>query len=245
LSSEASRSRLKRERRTATTTSRLVLELEAGARTAHIVATSVADGDLAISAPRADLDARRRSAVDLPWTWMRQVHGATVVRVDEPGEGAGADADAAVTDVAGAALAVQVADCAPVALIGADGVVGIAHVGWRGLVAGVLTATLDAMGSREVRGVVGPCIHAECYEFGKDELVRVAAVAGPQVRSHTRDGSPALDLRAGIAHVLEARDVALVESPWDDCTACAPGYWSHRARGDKARQAMVVWMTER
>ena len=54
-------------------------------------------------------------------------------------------------------------------------------------------------------GVVGPCIHAECYEFGVDDLDRVAAVAGPQVRSRTSDGSPALDLRAGIAHVLRSR----------------------------------------
>ena len=220
------------------------LTVQAGSRTAYVVATSVADGDLAISLPRADLDARRRAVVDVPWTSMHQVHGATVITVTRPGEGAGIDADAAVTAVPSAALAVQVADCAPVALIGSNGVVGIAHVGWRGLVAGTLNATLDAMGSSDVRGVVGPCIHAECYEFGDDDIERVAAVAGVQVRSLTRDGSPALDLRAGIAHVLRSRDVAVLESPWDDCTACTPGYWSHRARGDKERQAMVVWMTE-
>jgi YfiH family protein len=209
-----------------------------------MVATSIADGDLAITSPPADLDARRHAVVDLPWTWMQQVHGATVVRVAEPGGGAGLEADAAVTAASGAVLAVQVADCAPVALVGSNGVVGIAHVGWRGLVAGTLTATLDAMGSSEVSGVVGPCIHAECYEFGVDDLDRVAAVAGPQARSRTSDGSPALDLRAGIAHVLRSRDVTVVDSPWDDCTACTSGYWSHRARGDKGRQAMVVWMTE-
>jgi YfiH family protein len=220
------------------------LTVQAGSRTAYVVATSVADGDLAISLPRADLDARRHAVVDVPWTSMHQVHGATVITVTRPGEGAGIDADAAVTAVPGAALAVQVADCAPVALIGSNGVVGIAHVGWRGLVAGTLNATLDTMGSSDVRGVVGPCIHAECYEFGDDDIKRVAAVAGAQVRSLTRDGSPALDLRAGIAHVLRSRDVAVLESPWDDCTACTPGYWSHRARGDKERQAMVVWMTE-
>ena len=74
-----------RKRRTATRKSRLVLERKAGARTAHIVATSVEDGDLAITSPPADLDARRHAVVDLPWTWMQQVHGATVVRVAEPG----------------------------------------------------------------------------------------------------------------------------------------------------------------
>ena len=220
-----------------------VLHLEAGSRTAHVVATSVADGDFAVTAPRVELDVRRRAVVDLPWTWMHQVHGAAVVRVAEPGEGAGRDADAAVTAIPNAALAVQVADCAPVALVGSNGVVGIAHVGWRGLVAGVLTATLDAMGDADVDAVIGPCIHPECYEFGTEELARVAAVAGPDVRAHTTDGGPALDLRAGIAHVLGSRGVVLVPSPWDDdCTSCTAGYWSHRARGDKGRQAMVVWM---
>ena len=55
---------------------------------------------------------------------MHQVHGATVVRVAEPGGGAGLEADAAVTAASGAVLAVQVADCAPVALVGSNGVVG-------------------------------------------------------------------------------------------------------------------------
>ena len=171
---------------------------------------------------------------------MQQVHGATVVRVAEPGGGAGLCGEAAFRGVSRPIPSRP----APVALVGSNGVVGIAHVGWRGLVAGTLTATLDAMGSSEVSGVLGPCIHAECYEFGVDDLDRVAAVAGPQVRSRTSDGSPALDLRAGIAHVLRSRDVRVVDSPWDDCTACTSGYWSHRARGDKRRQAMVVWMTE-
>ena len=131
-----------------------VLELKAGARTAYIVATSVAEGDLAISSSQPGLEARRRKVVDLPWTWMHQVHGATVVRVTQAGEGAGVDADAAVTATPAAVLAVQVADCAPVALVGSDGIVGIAHVGWRGLVAGTIRATVDAMGSRELRGAL-------------------------------------------------------------------------------------------
>jgi YfiH family protein len=222
-----------------------VLELKAGPRTAHIVATSAADGDLAIGSSQPGLEARRRTVVDLPWTWMHQVHGSTVVRVTEPGENAGVDADAAVTAIPAAALAVQVADCAPVALVGSDGVVGIAHVGWRGLVAGTIRATVDAMGSRELTGVVGPCIHAECYAFGAADLQVAAAAAGERVRSRTTDGRPALDLVAGVEDQLHSCGVELVQSPWDVCTAHTSGYWSHRARGDLERQAMVVWLTER
>ena len=62
----------------------------------------------------AEVEARRRAVVDRPWTWLRQVHGADVVEVRTPGDGAGTRADAAVTAEAGCVLAVLVADCAPV-----------------------------------------------------------------------------------------------------------------------------------
>ena len=107
--------------------------------------TSMADGDLAVSGDPATLETRRRAVVDLPWTWLHQEHGAAVVVVDRPGQHAGEHADAAVSAVPGAALAVQVADCAPVALVSSAGAVGIAHVGWRGLVAGVLPAAVSAL----------------------------------------------------------------------------------------------------
>ena len=225
-----------------------VLRLGAGGRTAHVLMTSTADGDLAVTGDPATLRARRRSLVDLPWTWLQQVHGATVVAVDRPGQHAGERADAAVSAVLDAALAVHVADCAPVAFAGSGGVVGVAHVGWRGLAAGVLPATASALrafdAAGELTAVVGPCIHHECYEFGEHELDLVAAAAGPDVRSRTADDHPALDLVAGIEHVLRSLDITCQQSPWDSCTACSLGYWSHRARGDRERQAMVVWMTE-
>src|SRR5438876_12396346 len=85
-----------------------------------------------------DVATRRRVVVDLRWTWLRQVHGDRVVTVSSPGAGAGSRADAAVTDQAGCALAVLTADCAPVALASPQGVLGVAHAGWRGLEAGVL-----------------------------------------------------------------------------------------------------------
>ncbi|RPI11443.1 MAG: laccase domain-containing protein, partial [Actinobacteria bacterium] len=218
-----------------------VLRLGAGGRIAHVVMTSMADGDLAVSGDPATLETRRRAVVDLPWTWLHQEHGAAVVVVDRPGQHAGERADAAVSALPGAALAVQVADCAPVALVSSAGAVGIAHVGWRGLVAGVLPAAASALmalgeGIGEVRAVIGPCIHCECYEFGESDLDRVAAVAGDSVRARTADGRAALDLVAGIEHVARSLGIGCERSPWDSCTSCSAGYWSHRARGDRARR---------
>jgi polyphenol oxidase len=226
----------------------LVLRLGAGGRTAHVLMTSMADGDLAVTGDPATVGTRRRSIVDLPWTWLDQVHGATVVAVDRPAQHAGERADAAVSAVPGAVLAVHVADCAPVALVGSGGVIGVAHVGWRGLAAGVLPATASALrafdGAGDLTAVIGPCIHHECYEFGEHELDLVAAAAGPDVRARTADDRAALDLVAGIEHVLRSLGISCASSPWQSCTGCSPGYWSHRARGDRERQAMVVWMTE-
>jgi YfiH family protein len=212
-----------------------------GVPRAQVRFTTVADGDLAVGS--VGVDTRRRAIVDLPWTWLRQVHGAGVVVVERPGDHAGTEADAAVTRVPGAALAVQVADCAPVALLAADAV-GAVHVGWRGLVAGVVPAAVDALRSLtdgEVRAVVGPTIGPECYEFGATDLDAVAAAVGPGVRARTADGRPALDLPAAVRSALAAAGVGEVARQ-GGCTACTAGWWSYRARGDRARQAVVAWL---
>lgn len=208
--------------------------------------TDRADGDFHIDGDPAALDARRRRMLDGPWTWLRQVHGAQVVVVDEPGQHAGAEADAVVTAHPDAVLAVHTADCVPVLLVGMDAdVVGAAHVGWRGLVAGVLDATADAMaglGARQVHAYVGPHIRARCYEFGASELDQVASVCGDRVRATTAWGTPALDLLAGIQDTLARRGRGVLSvSPHAGCTACEPDrYFSHRARGDTGRHAAII-----
>ena len=212
-------------------------------RTSHHRFTTRADGDLAIGSD--GVAARRAALVDLPWTWLRQVHGAEVVTVARPGDHAGAEADAAVTDVPGAVLAVQAADCAPVVLLG-DGVVGVAHAGWRGLVAGVLPAAVGAMraiGAGQVRALLGPCVHPGCYELGDPALGEVAAVLGRSVVSRTTGGAPALDVPAAVAASLGTVGVAL-DAGGATCTACTPDTaWSHRARAEAGRQAALAWLT--
>jgi YfiH family protein len=193
----------------------------------------------------ARLEARRRAVVDLPWSWLHQVHGREVVSVEGPGRASGAhDADAMVTATRGLALAVLTADCAPIAMASAEGVIGIAHTGWRGLLAGVIASTAQAMrrlGSGEITAVLGPCIRAGCYEFGPADLDVVAAALGDGVRSMTAWGTPALDLAAGVRSAAEAAGVT-IEGDLGACTACSDTWFSHRARGDQARQATVIWM---
>jgi len=196
-----------------------------------------------VDSVEAQVEARRRAVVDRPWSWLRQVHGAGVVVVDRPGAGAGEGADASVSASPGAALAILTADCAPVALASPEGVFGAVHAGWRGLRAGVVEAGVAAMrrlGASEVVAALGPCLHAECCAFSPADLDSVADRLGPSVRGRAGDGGTALDIPASVAAALARPGARLVASS-SHCTACTPGYFSHRAHGDLERQALVVW----
>lgn len=191
----------------------------------------------------AAVQRHRRAAVDLPWTVLEQVHGARVVVVERPGGATGETGDAAVTTVAGAALAVLTADCAPVALASTEGILGIAHAGWRGLRAGVIEATVQTMrrlGATRIEAVLGPCIQPCCYTFGAEDLDQMASRLGPAVRASDREGQPALNLPAGVRHVLHTSGATVVgESPV--CTRCSGHHWSWRSGAGSHRQATVVW----
>lgn len=221
----------------------------------HLAFTDASDGDLRVDGDPEVLAGRRRAVVDVPWTWLRQVHGAEVVVVERPGAACGVEADAAVTTVAGAALAVHTADCAGVLLwaarSGPDGpgaVVAAAHAGWRGLVDGVLqrtVATMRSLGASRISYRLGPCISPRAYEFGEDDLARLCDRYGPSVRARTASGRPALDLRAGVRAALTEASVDVAdEDPCGSrsvpCTAVDDGFFSWRARADRARQAAVV-----
>jgi YfiH family protein len=215
----------------------------AGGRTARVRFTTAADGDLAVIRPGAALDARRRALSPRPWSWLHQVHGADVVTVTEPGEWAGVDADAAVTGASDTLLAVHTADCAPIALVAAEGTVGAVHAGWRGLAAGIVERAAERMraaGASDLMAVVGPCIHAECYEFGADDLDRLAARYGDVVRGTTDAGAPAADMPAAVTAALRSAGIERIEIS-DVCT-CAETHFSHRVRGDAGRQALATWI---
>ena len=189
------------------------------------------------------VERRRRAVVDMPWTVLRQVHGARVVSVDQPGAATAEPADAALTGCPGAALAVLTADCAPIALASPEGVIGVAHAGWKGLRAGVVAATVQSMrrmGATRVEAVVGPCIHPCCYAFGEDELVEIESRLGRHLRSTDREGRPALDLPAGVRSALHASGATLVGEA-GMCTGCSDGLWSWRTGQSPRRQATVAW----
>jgi len=210
--------------------------------------TDRADGDLSVTAAT---DERRQAIAAGRWTWLHQVHSDRVVTVDGPGDHAGAVADASVTSSAGARLAIQVADCVPIALVGGC-VVGAAHAGWRGLASGVVESTWRAMAQLDrnpdassVTAIVGPSICASCYEFGEPELSQLCDQFGPEARGVTDDGRPSLNLHRAMA--AELGRLGIGATVWaNDCTSCHPDrFWSWRARKESGRQAMVVQIGDR
>jgi hypothetical protein len=212
---------------------------------ARIRWTGRGEGDLRPGS--GDAAARLAGLVDRPVAWLRQVHGSHVVIVRGPEPVQGKRGDALVTTSAKVGLAVVTADCAPIALASPEGVIGAVHAGWAGLVAGVVERAVDAMvelGATRVAAALGPCIHAECYEFGAAELEQVAVAVGTTVEAVegvARSGSTALDLPAAVGAAL-SRAGAELSHQESACTACcADRLFSHRARGEAERQAMIVW----
>lgn len=107
-------------------------------------------------------------------TSVHQVHSSDVLTVDAPLNGSRPKADAMVTATPGLALGILTADCQPVLFADAEaGVVGAAHAGWKGALAGVLETTLTAMedlGAQRaaISAVIGPSISQRAYEVGPE-----------------------------------------------------------------------------
>jgi len=173
--------------------------------------------------PDAVRENRRRAAdaLNLPpgaLVGLTQVHGIAVATVETPWpETARPEADAMVTNRPGVLLGIVTGDCAPVLFADAEaGVIGAAHAGWRGAVAGVIEATLDAMealGARRGRiaAAIGPCIGQASYEVGPDLRDAVLARGAADARFFAGGARPdrwLFDLPGYCAARLAAAGVA-------------------------------------
>lgn len=196
--------------------------------------------------PLAELDERRRALIDLPWTMLDEQHGVGVRHVRTQGEFDGASGDIAITEIDNAVLGCWVGDCAPVVLVGARRQFGVAHAGWRGLAAGVLDVAFAAFRENVVRALVGPSIHACCYEFGEDDLLDVAAgvhARAADVAATTRSGTRSLDVIAAVRAACDWHHVPL--EVLGGCTGCEYDGFSHRVRQDPQRHVVAVWRSSR
>ena len=183
---------------------------------------------------------RRAIAAVLPdasLATVHQVHSPTVVHVEQPWPQDGRPhADAMVTDRPGLLLGVLTADCAPVLL--ADevaGVVGAAHAGWRGAIAGVTDATIQAMERhgatrQRIAAAVGPCIAQASYEVDDAFRVRFEEEDGANRRFFVAGpaGKPHFDLPGYVLHRLNAAEVGRAEALNLDTYSDADRFYSYR-----------------
>ncbi len=172
---------------------------------------------------------------------LYQCHGADVA-VATTGPTTRPRADGIVTDTPGLTLLVRAADCVPVLLVApGEGVVGAAHCGRPGLVAGVVPATVGRMhelGATAIEGWIGPHVCGRCYEVPAEMRDDVADMV-PAARAETAWGTPSLDLGAGVRSQLGHLGVDVHDV--SRCTRESTDLYSYRRDGRGAgRLAGVV-----
>jgi hypothetical protein len=194
---------------------------------------------------------RLEAETGLAFARVRQVHGARVVTAPsacDPRE----EADAVVSETAGVAACVAIADCVPVLIADpASGAVVAVHAGWRGTVARVAAAAVEALASRcgsrpdELVAAIGPSIGPCCYEVSGELAAQFEESFGPGVVDGRR-ATPRLDLWEANARALGAAGVAPDRiDRLERCTACEQElFFSHRRdAGRTGRQ--VAWIAPR
>lgn len=201
----------------------------------------VGDSPVAVARNRAIL----RACLPGEPVWLEQVHGIDVV--DAGVAPAGSRADASVARRAGAVCAVQTADCLPVLFCDDDGqVVAAAHAGWRGLLAGVLEATLARMdvAPRQVMAWMGPAIGPAAFEVGQ-EVRDAFAAADRRDASAFAPGARHGKWQADLFQLARQRLARCgVERVFGGgvCTYSDPErYFSYRRDGVTGRFATLVW----
>jgi YfiH family protein len=178
-------------------------------------------------------------------TMAYQRHGATVARAAPRGlvtPGTPFEAcDGLWSDAPRQAMLVIAADCLPVAIARADGsspVLAVVHVGWRGLLAGVVAAAVRALGGGTLAAAIGPGIGPCCYEVDEDVARPFRARFGSRI---VRDGR--LDLWSATEQAFRQAGCDSVER-LDLCTFCHPQlFFSHRRdRGLTGRQGLIGYV---
>jgi polyphenol oxidase len=168
-----------------------------------------------------------------------QVHSDRVLRAAAGGRGE--HADGLWTDEPDLPILAMSADCLPIALARVDATtpaVAVLHAGWRGLLAGIVTAGVEALGGGKLAAAIGPGIGPCCYEVGEEVAAPFRERFGDDVVRESR-----LDLWTSAERALRAAGVGHVDR-FDRCTSCEPEtFFSHRRdAGKTGRQGVIAYV---
>ena len=187
-----------------------------------------------------------------------QIHSPQVVVAEAPWPPQSRPrGDAIVTSTPGLAIGVTTADCGPILLADPQArVIGAAHAGWRGALAGIVEATVEAMerlGAErsQIRAALGPMIRQSNYEVGPDLIARFDAEDSAGDRFFvpaSREGHALFDLAAYIAARLHRAGIGEMED-LGLCTYADPTRFfsfrrsTHRAKADYGRHVSAIALT--
>ena len=207
---------------------------------------------------RVAIAENRRRAIDavLPGASLvtvHQIHSADVIEAGDWPDDDRPHADALVTDRPGTLLGILTADCAPILLADREaGVIGAAHAGWRGAVAGVAASTVAAMerlGARRNRisAAVGPCIARANYEVDHDFAERLGE-ANQHFFTDGPAGKPHFDLESFVVASLAAAGIGRIEALGQDTYSQPERFFSfrratHGGEPDYGRQLSLIGLS--
>lgn len=181
-----------------------------------------------------------------------QVHGSRVAVVSAGDGGCIVpDTDALITNTPGVTLLMRFADCAPVLFFDpARRALGLVHAGWRGVAAGIIPTTVNALiatfNSRpaELWAGIGPAIGPQHYAVGPEVIQAIMAAVPPKTPCATQHkGQWYLDLPTAIMAQLQAAGVRQITPSHLDTAGCTQEWYSHRAeKGRTGRFGVLAYL---
>ena len=185
--------------------------------------------------------------------WLSQVHGTGVVELDEGSIGL-PEADASMTQEPGCVCAVLTADCLPVLFCDRAGTrVAAAHAGWRGLAAGVLESTIEALGvpGDEILAWLGPAIGPQFFEVG-EEVYQAFVERNPEASSAFVPSIKSADAGKKGHWLADLYQLARIRLKNAGVTSIYGGgfctfedrerFYSFRRDGETGRMASLIWL---
>lgn len=158
-----------------------------------------------------------------------QVHGIRIAHVDENEKGKIIpEVDGLISKNSGILLGVTFADCVPLLAVDPKaGVIGTAHAGWKGTLAGIARECIDHMknaGSNvtDIRISIGPHIGMCCYNVYEDRARAFQKQFGINEKITSKVGSD-WHLDIGMANYMALLDAGIPQTQIDVsevCTAC-------------------------
>jgi YfiH family protein len=193
---------------------------------------------------------RLTSAAGVDIAWLNQVHGTRVVTATPH---ALLNADASISVTPGLACAVLTADCLPVLLCNHKATeVAAVHCGWKGLVNGILAATVASMSceASTLSAYLGPGIGPQAYEVGL-EVVEAVFASATTAQEATALGRAVHPGRRALHFHLDLYEVARVQLQTlgihdvhggDFCTYSDPRFYSYRRQATTGRHCSLIWI---